>query len=96
MTKKLNKEQLLQLLADIAPSTSGGVSAAEFETLMSAFCAGCPDPVRAKWLLLDCLDPLTDEELVERALAMPAPKKPDVPVRAYSHMPLAMPAFVCA
>jgi hypothetical protein len=93
MTKKLDREQLLQLLNDLAPSPSNGLPAAEFEVRMAVFCAGCPDPVRAKWLLLDCLDPLTDEELVDRALAMPVPNKAAIPASEFSQMPLAMPAF---
>jgi hypothetical protein len=70
MNKKLNKEQLLQLLDSIAPSKVDGLSEEEFGAVISDFCAGCPDPAGAKWLLFACLDPLTDEELVDRALAM--------------------------
>jgi hypothetical protein len=94
MKEKLNKAQLLRLLDDIAPSKADGLSAAAFEVALAAFCAGCPDPVRAKWLLLDCLDPLTDEELVHRALAMPAREAAAVPVRELSSEHLAMPALV--
>jgi hypothetical protein len=93
MKEKLNKAQLLRLLNDIAPSAPGGLSAAAFEVTLAAFCAGCPDPVRARSLLLDCIDPLTDEELVDRALAMPAAKTAAVPPRGSPRMPLAMPAM---
>lgn len=41
--------------------------------MVAAFCAGCPDPALAQWLLFECLDPLTDEELVERALKVASP-----------------------
>jgi hypothetical protein len=73
MTGKLNKQQLLGLLDSITPSKADALSEAEFDGVVAAFCAGCPDPVRARWLLFECLDPLTDEELVDRALAMAAP-----------------------
>jgi hypothetical protein len=96
MNKKCNKEQLLLLLDDLAPSKSDSLTAAAFEVALAAFCARCPDPVRARGLLLDCLDPLSDEEVVDRALAMPVPKKAEVPVRAYTPKPLAMPAFAQA
>jgi hypothetical protein len=68
---KLNKQQLLELLDSITPSKAEALSEAEFDGVVAAFCAGCPDPVHAQWLLFECLDPLTDEELVERALRCP-------------------------
>lgn len=67
----LSKEQLLAILDRIAPSKQDGLSDAAFDRTIDSFCAGCPDPASARRLLLDCLDPLTDEELVERALGMP-------------------------
>lgn len=79
----LSKEQLLALLDKIAPSRQDGLSDAAFDAAVAAFCAGCPDPVRAHRLLFECLDPLTDAELVERALAM-APIRP-APAPAFAH-----------
>ena len=67
----LDREKLLQILDSIKPPKQDALSDNEFESIVDAFCAGCPDPVRARWLLLDCLEPLTDEELVDRALTMP-------------------------
>ncbi|MGB9110213.1 MAG: hypothetical protein WCC39_16125 [Telluria sp.] len=94
MNKKLDKEQLLRLLDRLAPSALSPLSDAAFEETINAFCAGCPDPVRARSLLLDCLDPLTDAELVERALAMPAPQTAAKPARSVPRMPLKMPAYL--
>ena len=65
---KLNSQQLLDLLDSITPSKAHLLSDAEFDGVIAAFCAGCPNPSHAQWLLFECLDPLTDEELVERAL----------------------------
>ncbi|KNZ67377.1 hypothetical protein AB595_26765 [Massilia sp. WF1] len=65
----MNKQALLQLLDRMKPPASDALSDEEFDALVLAFCAACPDPVRARWLLLDCLASLTDEELVDRALA---------------------------
>ncbi|CAH0212658.1 hypothetical protein SRABI118_02023 [Massilia sp. Bi118] len=67
----MDREKLLQLLNSIKPPRPDSLSDEEFESTIDAFCAGCPDPIQARWLLLDCLDPLSDEELVDRALAMP-------------------------
>lgn len=69
--EKLDRKKLLELLDSIKPPKQDALSDQEFEAVISAFCAGCPDPIQARWLLLDCLDPLSDEELVDRALAMP-------------------------
>jgi hypothetical protein len=65
------------------------LSESEGDDLLLAFCAGCPDPVKARWLVVECLDPLSDEELVARVLAMPPRKMADVPLSELpSHHPL--------
>jgi hypothetical protein len=71
MEQRLDKQALLQLLDSIKPPRLDSLSEEEFESVINTFCASCPDPVKARWLLLDCLEPLSDEELVDRALAMP-------------------------
>ena len=72
---KLNKQQLLELLDSMAPPKADLLSDEEFDGVVAAFCAGCPDPVHAQWLLFECLDPLTDEELVERAMGAAPPDR---------------------
>ena len=79
MNEKLNKHQLLQLLDKIMQPKLYRLSEAEGDAVLLDFCAGCPDPVQARWLLVECLDPLPDEELVNRALAMPLRKIKDIP-----------------
>lgn len=79
MNEKLNKHKLLQLLDKIMQPKLYGLSEAEGDAVLLDFCAACPDPVQARWLLVECLDPLTDEELVNRALAMPLRKMKDIP-----------------
>lgn len=79
MNKKLDKNQLLQLLDKIMQPNLYGLSEADSDAVMLDFCAGCPDPVRARWLLVECLDPLSDEELVDHALAMPLRIMKDIP-----------------
>jgi hypothetical protein len=71
MKEKLAKEQLLQILDKTMQPKAYGLSEKEGDDALLAFCAGCPDPLKARWLIVECLDPMTDEELVDRALAMP-------------------------
>lgn len=78
MKEKLTKERLLELLNRLMHPKE--MSEEEGDDVLNAFCAGCPDPVQARWLVVECIDPMTDEELVERALAMPIRYMADVPV----------------
>jgi hypothetical protein len=79
MKVKLSKDQLLQLLHKLMNPKAYGLSETTFNDVLLDFCAGCREPVRARWLIVECLDPLTDEELVDRALAMPLRMMKDVP-----------------
>jgi len=56
-----------------------GLTEQTYNDVLLAFCAGCPDPIKARWLVVECLDPISDEELIERALAMPIRLMADVP-----------------
>lgn len=84
MKEKLTKDQLLLLLEKIMQPKIHGLSEKEVDDVLLAFCAGCPDPVKARWLIVECLDPMTDEELVNRALAMPPRPMTEVP---FSELP---------
>lgn len=79
MKDKLDKEQLLQLLDKIMHPKANGLTEETYNNVLIAFCAGCPDPIKARWLVVECLDPMSDEELVERSLAMPIRLMADVP-----------------
>ncbi|MFC5549335.1 hypothetical protein [Massilia aerilata] len=68
---ELDRKKLLQLLDSIKPPKQDALSDEAFESIIDAFCTACPHPIQARWLLLDCLDPLSDGELVDRALTMP-------------------------
>ena len=83
MKEKLTKDQLLGLLDKIMHPKAYGLSEKEGDDVLLTFCAGCPDPVRARWLIVECLDPMTDEGLVERALAMPLRRMADVPLSEF-------------
>ncbi|MCD2342703.1 hypothetical protein LRH25_20455 [Ideonella azotifigens] len=72
MTAKLSKDELLRLLDTLMhPKASGLTDEESYNEVLLRFCAGCPDPVKARWLVVECLDTMTDEEMVDRALAMP-------------------------
>ncbi len=79
MKEKLSKDQLLQLLNKIMHPKANGLTEQTYNDVLLAFCAGCPDPIKGRWLVVECLDPMSDEELVERALAMPVRLMADVP-----------------
>lgn len=79
MIEKLNNDQLLELLHRIMHPKVHGLSEITYNDVLLQYCAECPDPVGARWLIVECLDPLSDEELVDRALAMPLRLMKDVP-----------------
>lgn len=79
MKEKLSKDLLLQLLDKLMHPKAYGLSEKTCNDVLLEFCAGCPDPVRARWLIVECLDPLSDEELVDRALAMPLRMMKEIP-----------------
>jgi hypothetical protein len=55
-----------------------GLPQKEVDDALIDFIAECPDPVKARWLIVECLDPMTDEELVDRVLSMPVRPMSDV------------------
>jgi hypothetical protein len=75
----LMKYRLLQLLDMLMNPKKYGTSEKEGDDILIAFCAGCPDPINARWLIVECLEPMTDEEIVDRALMMPPRKIADIP-----------------
>ena len=79
MTEMLTKEQLLKLLTQLSEPQVPKISEARGSELLREFCMGCPDPVKARRLVVESLDPMTNEELVDRALAMPVRRMADIP-----------------
>jgi len=69
MSARSNKARLLQIIEVIM--NPKGYTEKYIDQQLLDFCAACPDPVGAMRLIVECLDPMTDEELVDRALAMP-------------------------
>ena len=84
MKEKLDREQLLLLLDKIMQPQTYGLTEKDSDKALLEFCAGCPDPVKARRLIVECLDPMTDEELVDLALDMPLRRMHDVP---FSELP---------
>ena len=70
MKETLSKSALLLLLDKLMQPEKYSLSEQEGDKALHSFCAGCPDPVKARWLVVECLDPMTDEEIVDHALAM--------------------------
>ena len=78
MKQKLAKPQLLEILDRFNRAKAYGLTQAERDDVFLLFCAACPDPMKAWRLITECMDPMTDEELVDRALAMPVRLMKDV------------------
>lgn len=79
MSETLNREKLIMLLDKIMKPEAYGLIEKQGDEVLLAFCSGCPDPVGARWLVVECLDPMTDEQLVDRAMSMTPRKVADVP-----------------
>ena len=79
MSSIASKERLLAMLNVMTQPKRHGLDEATLGLALINFCAACPDPIRARWLVVECLDPMTDEELVRRALDMPVVPMADVP-----------------
>jgi hypothetical protein len=80
MNPKLSKAELLGKLGAISQPKAHGLTQETLEKTLIDFCAGCPDPIQARWLVVECLEPMSDEELVERALNTPTRPMTDVPL----------------
>jgi hypothetical protein len=52
-----------------------GFSSEEITQKLFKFCINCPDPAAAMYLVVECLDPMSPEQLVDRALTYP-PRDP--------------------
>jgi hypothetical protein len=74
-----SREELLKILSVMGQPKKYGLTQKTLDQTLINFCAECPDPVLARWLVVECLDPMTDDELVDRALSMPLRPMSDVP-----------------
>ena len=82
-------EELLRLLQVMGQPKAHGLTQESLDQALINFCAKCPDPVQARSLLVECLDPMSDHELVDLAMAMPPRPMSEVPA---SIIPLEHPA----
>ena len=71
MTEKLRRSRLLELNEKLLNPRD--YTEEENDDFFLRFCAGSPDPIGAWWLLVECLDPMTSEETVDRAHRDAAP-----------------------
>lgn len=79
MKRMLSKAILLEKLEMISNPKKHNLTQQSLEQTLIDFCAGCPDPIKARWLVAECLEPMTDDNLVERALNMPIRPMSEVP-----------------
>jgi len=66
----LSKARLLEIMDLISNPKRHALTQRELEQVLVNFCAGCPDPLQAYSLIAENPDPMTDEEIVNRALGM--------------------------
>jgi len=66
----LSKARLLEEMDRISNPKRYALTQKGLEQAVEDFCAGCPDPIQAYSLIADNPDPMTDEEIVDRALGM--------------------------
>jgi len=76
---RLSRVQLSKLLNALLYPKKHELTQLELDHVLIDFCAGCPDPVEARWLVVECLNPMTDDELLDRALGMAWRSMDDVP-----------------
>lgn len=79
MSVMSSREDLLKTLKVMGQPKKYGLTQGNLDQMLINFCAKCPDPVRARWLVVECLEPMTDDELVDRILDMPILPMADVP-----------------
>lgn len=79
MSRMSSREDLLEMLKVMSQPKKYGLTQGNLDQMLINFCAKCPDPVRARWLVVECPDPMTDDELVDRILDMPILSMADVP-----------------
>lgn len=66
----LSRSRLLEIMNLISNPKRYSLTQEGLERAVEDFCAGCPDPIQAYSLIVENPDPMTDEELVDRAMNM--------------------------
>ena len=70
LVPRLTRDQLIQCVKDCA-WPDGSLSEDEQCERLDYFCINCPDPAAAMDIVIETMEPLTAEEMVDRALACP-------------------------
>ncbi len=71
MTPKLNRDELIQLVAAISDPAGRGLPSEQINKMFLDFCINCPDPAGAMDLIVEDTTASTSAAIVDRALAMP-------------------------
>jgi len=85
MVKRLTRAEMVQLVANILNPKDTGFSSDEINEQLDLVCINCPDPAGALDIIIETPPPVTPEELVDRALALP-----DRDVKSLSETELAL------
>ena len=79
ITRRLEYQDLVKYVRNIFDPDGGGYTSEEINHQVMDFCFNCPDPSAAMDILVEGDEPLTPEEIVNLALAMPRRDVESVP-----------------
>jgi hypothetical protein len=88
IVRKLQRNELVRLVGNITHPKDTGWTSEEINQQLLVFCINCPDPAAAMDLMIECMTPMSAEELVDKALSYP-PR--DVASLPKSELPLTHP-----
>jgi hypothetical protein len=71
MAKRLSGAELIELVENITNPRKRGFTSEEINQQLLLFCIHSPDPAGAMDLMVESMEPMTSDELVDRALALP-------------------------
>jgi len=79
ITMRLGYEELVKCVHNILQPDESGCTSEEIDRQLLDFCINCPDPSAAMDVVIETREPLTAEEMVDKALAMPLREIESVP-----------------
>jgi len=71
IAKRLTRAELVQLVGNILEPAGKSFTSEQINEQLDLVCINCPDPAGALDIIIETPPPVTAEELVARALALP-------------------------
>jgi hypothetical protein len=80
MARRLNYKELVAVAENILHPAEAQFAEDQISEQLLLLCINCPDPAGAMdWIVVEALPPITAQELVDRALALPPRDPPSLP-----------------